>query len=195
MRTITPLALMIALSLLGSAPARSQEGESSAPSATRFMGHELGETIQQWVSESDQPKRCAEWNRRKRANVQFCDVVEEIARSGSGVLDTQHPGDSVFARDRWYFNHGLLVALAANALPYDKTLAQLRERYGRETNASNTLAVHVFGPTYPVARDQWVMPDGTLIFLAEDKVAVRHAKLLISTRDYILKQVDANNPF
>ncbi|MGC1105731.1 MAG: hypothetical protein WA876_04265 [Candidatus Acidiferrales bacterium] len=173
--------------------AQDQAPQSSQP--TMFMGNDLGETVQQWFLASDQPKRCTEWNRNKPDNRQFCKVADDIAQGGSGYLNTRHPGDSVLARDRWYFDHGALVALTASALPYDKTLAQLRERYGRETNDRTTLAVHVFGPTYPVASYEWTMPDGTLIFLAEDKVAVNHAKILISTGDYIAKQVDANNPF
>lgn len=171
------------------------QGQPPAPQSTVFMGHQLGETVQQWFSTSDEPKKCAEWNRNKADNKQFCKVADDIAQGGPGYLNTRHPGDSVFARDRWYFDHGTLVAFAANALPYDKTLAQLRERYGHETNDRTTLAVHVFGPSYPVASYEWTMPDGTLVFLAEDKTAVGHAKLLISTRDYIRKEVDANNPF
>lgn len=39
------------------------------------------------------------------------------------------------------------------------------------------------------------MRDGTIIILAEDREAIHHAKLLISSRDFIHRQVDASNPF
>lgn len=195
MRT-TSVAAAIALILALASPAWSQGVSDGSPQySTAFMGHNLGETVEQWFRASDEPKRCAEWNMRKSANVQFCKVARDISQGGSGYLNTRHPGDSVFARDRWIFDHGILAALVANALPYEQTLAQLRERYGRETNDRTMMVVHVFGPTYPVAASEWTMPDGTIIILAEDQTAIHHAKLLISSRGFIRKQVDASNPF
>lgn len=191
------IAAAMLLVLAAASQAWPQEGSGAVPPkySTAFMGHNLGETVQQWLRASEEPKRCAEWNRRKGDNVKFCKVADEIAQGGSGYLNTRHPGGSVLARDRWVFDHGVLAALVANALPYDTTLAQLRERYGRETNDRTMMVVHVFGPSYPVAGNEWTMRDGTIIILAEDREAIHHAKLLISSRDFIHKQIDASNPF
>jgi hypothetical protein len=172
-----------------------------APQPTVFMGHQLGESVQQWFSASEEPKRCAEWNRNKfelldkKADVQFCKVADDLAQGKSGFLSTRQPGDSTLARDRWYFQDGKLVALIGSFLPYDKTLAELRQKYGSETNKRVKLVVHVLSPTYPVFGEKWEMPDGTLIFLLEDSHAVNHADLVISTQSYIDQQASANNPF
>ncbi|MGH9734281.1 MAG: hypothetical protein ACRD8A_06810 [Candidatus Acidiferrales bacterium] len=192
----TSIGAAIALILALASPAWSQVANAkSARYSTAFMGHNLGETVEQWFRASDEPKRCAEWNMRKANNVQFCKAAYAISQGGSGYLNTRHPGGSVLARDRWVFDHGTLAALVANALPYEKTLAQVRERYGRETNDRTIMVVHVFGPSYPVAGNEWTMQDGTVIVLAEDRTAIHHAKLLISSRGFIRKQVDASNPF
>ncbi|MFZ0334441.1 MAG: hypothetical protein WBE86_11385 [Candidatus Acidiferrales bacterium] len=171
------------------------QDQPPAPQSTVFMGHQLGETVQQWFSASDEPKRCAEWKRNKADNKLFCKVADDIAQGRSGMLDTRQPGDSVLARDRWYFQYGKLAALIGTFLPYDKTLAELREKYGPETKKQAKLVVHVLSPTYPVFGEKWAMPDGTLLFLVEDTRAVNHANLVISTQAYIDQQQDANNPF
>jgi hypothetical protein len=171
------------------------QGQQAAPQPTVFMGHQLGETVQQWFSASEEPKRCADWNRNKADNRQFCKVADDLGQGKSGFLNTRQPGDSPLARDRWYFQNGRLVALIGTFLPYDKTLAELREKYGSETKKGVKLVVHVLSPTYPVFGEKWEMPDGTLIFLVEDSHAVNHADLVISTQSYIDHQASANNPF
>lgn len=171
------------------------QDQQVAPQPTVFMGHQLGETVQQWFSASEEPKRCANWNRNKAENLQFCKVAGDLAQGKSGFLNTRQPGDSTLARDRWYFQDGKLVALIGSFLPNDKTLAELRQKYGSETNKRVKLVVHVLSPTYPVFGEKWEMPDGTLIFLLEDSHAVNHANLVISTQSYIDQQATANNPF
>jgi hypothetical protein len=171
------------------------QDQAPPPQPTMFMGHQLGETIQQWFRASDEPKRCAEWNRRKIDNVHFCDVANKIAQGKPGYLNTAHPGGNVLARDRWYFDNGVLAALVANALPYNETTLQLQERYGAETKDQTFTVEHVLGKDYSISSHTWVMPDGTFILIGEDQTAVRYSKLLISTRAYIRKEIDANNPF
>lgn len=171
------------------------QDQQAAPQPITFMGHQLGETVQQWFTVSDEPKRCANWNRNKADNRQFCKVADEIAEGKSGFLNTRQPSDSVLARDRWYFQDNKLVALVGSFLPYDKTLAELRGKYGPETKKQAKLVVHVLSPTYPVFGEKWDMPDGTLIFLAEDSHAVNHSNLVISTQSFIDQQESANNPF
>lgn len=124
------------------------QDRQATPQPTVFMGHQLGETIQQWFSSSEEPKRCADWNRNKADNRQFCKVADDLAQGKSGFLNIRQPGDSTFARDRWYFQNGKLVALIGSFLPYDKTLAELRQKYGSETNKRVKLVVHVL-PNVP----------------------------------------------
>ncbi|MGB6482893.1 MAG: hypothetical protein WBE86_05335 [Candidatus Acidiferrales bacterium] len=121
--------------------------------------------------------------------------MKNIEGGGAGQLDTKHPGGGAFAKDHWYFQNGKLAALIGTFLPYDKTLAELREKYGPVTTKQAKIVVHVLSPTYPVFGEKWAMPDGTLIFLVEDTHAVNHANLVISTQAYISQQQDANNPF
>lgn len=188
---------VIFLGLVGSVAVA--QGQQSAPQPTTFMGNQLGETVQQWLSLSDQPKKCSPFStasdRKSIPTIRFCNTVKNIAGGGAGQLDTKHPGASSFAKDHWYFQNGKLVALIGTFLPYDKTLAELREKYGPETGKQAKLVVHVLSPTYPVFGEKWEMPDGTLIFLAEDSHAVNHANLVISTHAYIEQQQNANNPF
>lgn len=175
------------------------QDQQSSPQPTTFMGNQLGETVQQWLSLSDQPKKCSPfstaWDRKSIPTIRFCTTVKNIAGGGAGQLDTKHPGGGSLAKDHWYFQNGKLAALIGTFLPYDKTLAELREKYGTETKKQAKLVVHVLSPTYPVFGEKWAMPDGTLIFLAEDTHAVNHANLVVSTQAYINQQQEANNPF
>jgi hypothetical protein len=162
---------------------------------TMFMGHQLGESVQQWLQASDQPKRCAEENRHTPGNVRFCKVIDEIAEGRAANFVTSHSGQSVVAGDRWYFENGTLTAVLSDGLPYNKTVDELLERYGPATNNRTFTVDHVFGPNYVVSSHQWTMSDGAVMIIAEDKTAVGYAKLLVSTQDFLHKELSANNPF
>lgn len=62
------------------------QDRQAAPQPTTFMGHQLGETVQQWLCFSDQPKKCSPFStasdRKSVPTIRFCNTVKNIAGGG-----------------------------------------------------------------------------------------------------------------
>jgi hypothetical protein len=187
--TVLFLSLMI---FAGAAAAQQDQAASStAPDSTVFMGHTLGETVQQWLATSGNANACVRLNRWR--NKEFCDQVDAVAAGQYGKVLTQHPDDAN-VNDTWWFDNGSLGGLVAIPLPFTRTLQQIHDRYGEPTRKATKTVENRDGTRHDVTTLVWEMPDGTFIDIIGEEPGNR-CKLSISTHDFAEKQRDAANPF
>jgi hypothetical protein len=169
---------------------QAQAQAATAPAPTVFMGHTLGETVQQWLDASGNTDVCP---KHRSQNKDFCDSVDAVAAGQYGKVLTQHPGDAN-ANDVWWFDGGSLGGLVAIPLPFTLTLQQIHDRYGEPTRKGTKTEENRDGTRFDVTTLVWDMPDGTFIDIVGQEQGNR-CKLSISTHDFVQKERDAANPF
>ena len=187
---VTMLLLFLTLFAGGMAAQQDQAASATAPAATVFMGHTLGETVQQWLDTSGNTDACT---KHRRENKDFCDSVDAVAAGQFGKVLTQHPDDAN-VNDIWWFDSGSLGGLVAAPLPFGRTLQHIHARYFEATRQETKAIQNANGTTTAMTKYIWEMPDGTIIAIVGAEPG-DHCKLSISTNDFAQKQRDAANPF
>jgi len=135
------------------------------PPSTKFLGHLIGETVDQWLTTShmDQAEICGKHDRRdKRMDFkQVCAVLSAVRSGQSGNITT---ADNV----QWFFEHGKVSqALKLVSIGIDTTTEQqiafLTEVYGRPTQYDTVKNSNLAGGAWNTVDVGWDMPDGALI--------------------------------
>ncbi len=138
------------------------------PPSTKFLGHIVGETLDQWLvaSHMDQAEICGKHDRRdKRMDFkQVCSVLGSV-RAGQ-------PGNITTDKVQWFFANGKVSeALIVKIVGFDTTteeqIAFLTEVYGKPSRYDTVKNSNLAGGTWNTVDVAWDLPDGARIVAKE----------------------------
>ena len=139
-----------------------------APPSTKFLGHIVGETLDQWLvaSHMDQAEICGKHDRRdKRMDFkQVCSVLGSVRAGQPGNITTNHI--------QWFFANGKVSeALMEKLIGFDTTtereIAFLTEVYGKPSRYDTVKNSNLAGGTWNTVHVEWDMTDGARIAALE----------------------------
>jgi hypothetical protein len=141
-------------------------GQNPVP-ATKFLGHVIGETLDQWLAAShmDQSEVCGKHDGRdKRMDFkQVCSVLTAVRSGQSGNITT---ADNV----QWSYEHRKvsqvlkLVSIGIDTTA-EQQIAFLTDVYGKPSQYDTVKNSELAGGTWNTVDVGWEMPDGALINL------------------------------
>jgi hypothetical protein len=163
-RTLVPL-LVVAGSCLG------QVSPTSEPT-TRFGGHVVGETFDQWMTTNqlDLAEICGPHDKKDR-RMDFktvCSTLTELRSGKAGQFPTVDPSNR---RIDWYFEGSrvsaaeMVVSLFSSSA--GEQISFLKELYGPPTKVDTVHNSNLLGGTWDTLEASWEMPDGALIMGVE----------------------------
>ena len=189
------LFLFVAL-LVTTAGAQDLAQPESQPQPSTFMGHQLGETVSQWLSITGYGNRCSNWLVKHNAqNINFCKSVDQAALQNGETTIVTADASQNGASDVWYFQSGTLAGVIVGWVPYDKNLGMLHDRYGNASDEKQSTVENTNGATYVVHSVQWNMPDGAVVILKQNKTKINLCKVEFTTPDFINQEKAAANPY
>ncbi len=207
-RIVVRLAFLLVASLTVSG-----QGPLTKIAPTVFMGHTLGETIQQWLEVNHNPDMCTKaqpklQDKKNCARIAASNDSEPIILySLKQELPHYTVPEDLQADDAtynyvWYFEKASLVMMLSDG-NYQQVLDNLEERYGAPTSSKKYAIQNAFGATFDRTDYLWHMPDGTLITLQDWRdFTFQLGHLIISSQTYMetqKKAIDAKrraaNPF
>lgn len=187
---------LFAVLLATTVQAQDQTQPESQPQPSTFMGHQLGETVSQWLSTTGYGKRCSNWLVKHNAqNVNFCKSVDQAALQNGETNIVTADANQEGANDIWYFQNSTLAAVVVAWVPFDKNLGMLRDRYGNATKEKQTTMENTNGGTYVVHTVEWNMTDGAIVVIAQNKTRINLGKVEFTTPDFVNQEKAAANPY
>lgn len=190
-------ALFLFVALFGTAVcAHGQTQSQSQPQPSTFMGHQLGETVSQWLSITGYGNRCSTWLVKHSAqNINFCKSIDQAALQNGETTITTADASQSGANDLWFFQSGTLAAVVVGWVPFDKNLGMLHDRYGSASKDKDTTMENTNGGTYVVHTVEWNMPDGAIVAIVQNKVKINLGKVEFTTPSFVAQEKAVSNPY